>query len=118
MRSTPCNRSPLSRRLAAALAFGSATSALALALAVPAHAQESTASLRGTITADSQVTQVVAVDASTGTRRTATVSSSGNYAFSGLRPGTYRLELTTANGVRNTDEFTLQVAQNAVLDFD
>ena len=118
MRSTPCNRSPLSRRLAAALALGSATSALALALAVPAHAQESTASLRGTITADSQVTQVVAVDASTGTRRTATVSSSGNYAFSALRPGTYRLELTTANGVRNTDEFTLQVAQNAVLDFD
>lgn len=109
---------PLARRLAAALAVGTAGGAMALALATPAHAQESTASLRGRITAESAVTQVTAVEIGTNFRRTATVGPDGSYAFAGLRPGTYRLELTTANGVRNTDTFTLTVAQNAVLDFD
>jgi hypothetical protein len=112
------NRSPLARRLAAALAVGTAGGALALTLAAPAHAQESTASLRGRVSAESAVTQVTAVELATGLRRTATVGSDGSYVFASLRPGTYRLELATADGVRQTEPFTLLVAQNAQLDFD
>lgn len=112
------NRAPLVRRLAAALAVGVAGSALAFGLSAPAAAQESTASLRGTITAGSAVTQVTAVDQGTGARRTAPVGADGGYVFASLRPGTYRLELATTDGVRQTEPFTLLVAQNAQLDFD
>lgn len=110
--------SGLGRRLAAALALGTAGSALAIAMAAPAHAQEANASLRGNITIESQVTQVTAVDVNTGVRRTVSIGSDGDYVFASLRPGTYRLELNTADGVRATEEFTLLVAQDAVLDFD
>lgn len=116
--SQPKNRPFTARRLAAALALGSASVALGMALAAPAYAQEATASLRGTVTADSAVTQVTAVDQGTAVRRTATVGPDGSYVFAALRPGTYRLELTTAQGVRQTEPFTLLVAQNAQLDFD
>lgn len=104
------------RRLATALALGVAGGAMSLALAAPAHAQESNASLSGTITGGA--TQVVAIDVNSGLRRTASVSANGRYNLASLRPGTYRLEITMPSGVRNTDEFTLNVAQNAVLDFD
>jgi len=105
------------RRMAAALALGTAGGALAIGLAAPAHAQESNASLRGRVTAETQITQVAAVEVATGVRRSVTVSADGRYNFASLRPGTYRLELTTPDGVVSTDEFTLNVAQDAVLDF-
>jgi outer membrane receptor protein involved in Fe transport len=109
------NRSPFARRLAAALAVGTAGSVMALALAAPAHAQESNASLRGSVAG---ATQITAIEVDTGIRRTVAVGSDGSYNFASLRPGTYRLEITTPQGVRQTDEFTLNVAQDAVLDFD
>lgn len=112
------NRSSVAGRLAAALTLGTATGAIAIGLAVPAHAQQSSASLRGNITTGSAVTEVTAVEVNTGVRRTAAVSANGDYTFASLRPGTYRLELNTANGVQATEEFTLLVAQDAVLDFD
>ncbi len=104
------------RKLAAALALGVAGGAMSLAMVAPAHAQESTASLSGRITGAEGVTQVTAIEVNTGIRRTATVGAAGNYNFASLRPGTYRLEIATADGVRSTDEFTLAVAQNAALD--
>ena len=106
------------RRLAAALAVGTATAALTMAIAAPAHAQEANATLRGKITGAGAITQVAAVETETGIRRSATVNPDGSYVFASLRPGTYRLELTTASGVRTTDPLTLTVAQDAVLDFD
>lgn len=106
------------RRLTAALAVTTAPAALGVALAAPAYAQEVNASLRGRVAADSAVTQVTAIEVDSGIRRTVQVAPDGSYNFASLRPGTYRLELTTATGVRTTDEFTLQVAQDAVLDFD
>jgi outer membrane receptor protein involved in Fe transport len=113
------NTSSPSRRLhfAAALLFGTASAAL---LATPAAAQVSTSSLRGTITENGQpvATQVTAVEVATGYRRTSPVDASGGYNFPSLRPGEYRLEVTTPSGVRQTDVFTLQVAQNAELNFD
>lgn len=112
------NRSFAARRLAAALATGTASAALGVALAAPAYAQEVNASLRGRVAADSAVTQVTAIEVATGIRRTVQVAPDGSYNFASLRPGTYRLELTTASGVRQTEPFTLLVAQNAQLDFD
>ncbi len=106
------------RRFAAALALGTAGGAMAIALAAPAAAQQVNASLRGTITADGGVTQVTAIEVDTGINRTVQVGPDGSYNFPSLRPGTYRLEVTTATGVRSTDEFQLLVAQDAVLDFD
>jgi outer membrane receptor protein involved in Fe transport len=104
-------------RLAAALMMGSAMSAIAV---VPAYAQEADASLRGQISMPSgeSAQQVVAVEVNTGYRRTAEVRDGGSYNFASLRPGNYRLEIVTASGTRNTDEFQLSVAQNAVLDFN
>ncbi|NML06611.1 TonB-dependent receptor [Sphingomonas sp. G-3-2-10] len=103
--------------IAAALMLGTSMAAIAIA---PAHAQVSEASLRGTITMPdgSTATEVVAVEVGSGYRRTAEVRSDGSYNFASLRPGTYRLEITTTAGPRTTDEFRLAVAQTAVLDFD
>lgn len=106
------------RMLAAALVWSSAGAALAFSLAAPAHAQVSGASLRGTVKAEGGVSQVTVINVETGLRRTTTVAANGGYNFPSLPVGTYRLELTTPNGIRSTDEFTLNVAQNAVLDFD
>lgn len=111
-------RSVTARRLAAALVLGAASGAVAIGLAVPAHAQEVSASLRGTITPAGGAQDITAVQVATNQRRTVTVSPSGGYNFPSLRPGTYRLEITTPEGVEQTDEFELLVAQNAVLDFD
>ena len=109
-------RTSVAGRLAGALAITSATGALAIALAAPALAQESNASLRGNVTG---ATQITAVDVATGFRRTIDVTQDGRYNFPQLRPATYYLEITGVDGtVRRTDEFTLQIAQDAVLDFD
>src|SRR3546814_5327046 len=82
--------------------MGTASAALR---ATPAEAQVSAASLRGTITdnGEATATSVTIVEIATGYRRTAPVSANGQYNFPSLRPGTYRLEVTTPNGVRNTD---------------
>ncbi|WP_342251516.1 TonB-dependent receptor domain-containing protein [Sphingomonas sp. OTU376] len=103
--------------VAAALMLGVSLTAVAVA---PAHAQESDASLRGTVTmpAGTTATQVVAVEVNTGYRRTSEVRPDGGYVFASLRPGLYRLEIVTGSGTRNTDEFRLSVAQNAQLDFN
>ncbi len=111
-------RQSRARSLAAALAWSSAAAALAVAVAAPAHAQVSGASLRGTVKAEGGVSEVTAVNVNTGLTRTSTVSASGGYSFSSLPVGTYRLELTTPQGKRQTDEFALNVGQSAVLDFD
>ncbi len=107
-------------RLAASLVFSSAAAAIAVGIATPASAQVSSASLRGTIELDAGTTasQVTAIEVNTGLRRTSTVATTGEYSFASLPPGRYRLEITTSDGVRSTDEFTLAVAQDAQLNFD
>jgi outer membrane receptor protein involved in Fe transport len=116
-----CNQSiryPRVRELASALALGVASFSLTIALATPAHAQEVNASLRGKVTVEGGASQVTAIEVNTGMVRTSAVAADGTYNFPSLRPGTYRLEVATPGGVRRTDEFTLSVAQTAVLDFD
>lgn len=111
-------RRPNLKAVTSALALGAATLSLAFSLATPAHAQEVNASLRGTITVEGGATQVTAIDVNSGISRTTPVAADGGYNFPSLRPGTYRLEITTPSGVRRTDEITLAVAQNALLDID
>ncbi|MCA1197217.1 TonB-dependent receptor [Sphingomonas sp. R647] len=105
------------RAAAAALAWSSAGTVLAIGLAVPAQAQVN-ASLRGKVTAEGGVSLVTIVNVDTGFTRTNTPSADGSYQFTSLPPGNYRLEVTTPAGVRRTDEFNIAVAQNAVFDFD
>lgn len=102
-------------RFAAALMLGTAASAVAVA---PAHAQAVDAGLRGEITTDGQaLVRVTAIDVNSGYRQNAAVVGQ-RYNFASLRAGTYRLEIELADGVRQTDSFTLSVAQRAALDFD
>ena len=111
-------RRPCAKDIASALALGVASFSLSVALATPAHAQEVNASLRGKVTVEGGASQISAIEVATGITRSTPVAADGSYNFPSLRPGTYRLEVTTPGGVRRTDEFTLAVAQNAVLDFD
>jgi len=103
-------------RFATALMLGSAAAAF---VAAPAVAQQSNASLRGVITDNGQPagTQVTAVNVDTGFRTVSPINN-GAYNFAQLLPGRYRLDVTTANGPRQTDVFTLTVGQNAQLSFD
>src|SRR3546814_11328813 len=89
-----------------------------MAVVTPAHAQVSNASLRGTVKAEGGVSQVTAINVDTGLTRSVAVGANGSYNIASLPVGTYRLELTTPDGVRRTDEFTLTVGPNAVLDLD
>ncbi len=109
------NRNRTTMRLAAALMLGTAASAIAI---TPAHAQAVDAGLRGEITTDGQaLVRVTAIDVNSGYRQNATVVGQ-RYNFASLRAGTYRLEIELASGVRQTDTFSLSVAQRAALDFD
>src|SRR3546814_6550329 len=83
----------------------SAGAALAMAVVTPAHAQVSNASLRGTVKAEGGVSQVTAINVNTGLTRSVAVGANGSYNIASLPVGTYRLELTTPDGVRRTDEF-------------
>lgn len=93
---------------------------LLLLTMLPASAQESDASLRGQVTlpAGGQAGEVVAQDVNGGYRRSAQIRENGTYSFASLRPGRYRLEVTTASGAQTTDEITLRVGENAILDLD
>lgn len=105
------------RAAAVALAWTSGAAAIAIGAASPAYAQV-TSSLRGTVTAEGGVSQVTIINVDNGFTRTSTPTADGRYQFASLPPGNYRLEATTPNGVRRTDEFPLAVAQNAEFDFD
>lgn len=115
----PARRSRM-KMAAAALAWSAAPMVLAIAAAVPAHAQVNNASLRGRIAAPAggMPTQVVAINTANGVRRTAVVNADGSYNFPALSTGTYKLEVTAPSGTRSTDEFTLTVGQVATFDFD
>lgn len=92
----------------------------AVLLPVAATAQVGQAALRGRITAaaGNPVQDVTIVEVGTGYRRTVPLAADGTYNFPSLRAGTYRLEVRSQNGTRNSDDFTLRVGQNAGLDID
>ena len=84
-----------------ALAASTATISLACAFAAPAVAQETTSSIRGTVTAGGQPVAGATVEilnTSTGGKATVTTSENGTFAVSSLRAGDSYTVNVTASG--------------------
>ena len=95
--------------------------AVSLACAGGAAAQVSTSTLRGTIYEGGSVEaggSVTATEISTGYVSRGRVSEDGSYVISGLRPGTYEINVTSGDGQTATDTVTLALGQVGTLDLD
>ncbi|MBX9706669.1 MAG: TonB-dependent receptor [Caulobacteraceae bacterium] len=107
-----------SRALAAASAIALATT---IAGAGSAVAQNTTSTLRGTVYEGAALEPggfVVARNTSTGYTSRASVAADGAYVLVGLRPGTYEVTVTSADGQTATDTITLGLGQVGTLDLD
>ena len=100
-----------------------AVSALAMAAllgsAGAASAQASSSTLRGTVSSASSTSgsTVTATDVATGFVSRARVAADGGYVMPGLRPGTYRIEVTTG-GQTDTEVVTLGLGQTVTLNLE
>jgi hypothetical protein len=91
--------------------------ALSVGIAQPAHAQLTTATIRGTVTnsaAPAPGTVVTAVNVDTNAVTRATAGPDGSYTLTALRPGTYNISTGTAPPQR----VTIGVGETATLDID
>ncbi len=102
-----------------------AASALAVAVSLAAaggvSAQVSTSTLRGTIYEGPAVETggtVTATEVSTGYVSRGRIGGDGGYVIPGLRPGTYNIVATTADGQTVQDTITVALGQVATLDMD
>ena len=106
------SRRPTPQLLACALAS-------CLAMAAPlAIAQNTTATIRGRVTADSAPAasaEVTATNVANGAVRRVAADANGNYNLVGLQPGTYRID-ASANGRTSSQVVTVQIGQSASLD--
>lgn len=104
------------------LALGAASAlavAAALAAAAPASAQIATSTLRGVISGPAAAGgSVVARDTSTGFVTRGQIGAGGAYVLPGLRPGTYTVTITGADGSTTTDTVTLGIGQVGTLNVD
>lgn len=107
------------------LRYLGAASALAVAVSMgmagTATAQVASSTLRGTITDGGQAENggsVVARDVATGFTTRGRIAADGGYVLAGLRPGTYEITVSTADGDSATDTVTLALGQVATLDLD
>ncbi len=95
--------------------------ATSLLVVAPAHAQLTTATIRGSITAAQAPAvgaTVSAVNVETGETRTTTAGPTGSYNLTGLRPGTYDISITPAGGPALRRRVTVSVGESAQLDAD
>lgn len=87
----------------------------ALVIPAAASAQETTSTVRGTVTANGAPVagaSVVVVDTSTNARQTATTGNDGAFSLGGLRPGgPYSIEVTGPQGSRTVTDVYLVVGQ-------
>ncbi|HYC97681.1 TonB-dependent receptor [Brevundimonas sp.] len=100
-----------------------AASALALAVSLACaggvSAQVTTSTIRGSVTDNGAAeagAAIVARDTSSGFTTRATANANGGYVLSGLRPGTYEITVTTAEGETVSDTVTIGVGQVGDLD--
>lgn len=95
--------------------------AVSLACAGGVSAQVATSTLRGTIY-EGQATEtggtVTATEVATGYISRGRIGADGGYVIPGLRPGTYRINVTTADGQTVEDLITVSLGQVATLDLD
>jgi len=87
--------------------------AASLTIATPAYAQVEFGTIQGHVDGAAAGTQVVAVDAQTGQRGTATVNAQGNYEIYNLRPSTYTVTIAG----KPPQTATVQVGQTSNVDF-
>ena len=94
---------------------------LALGLAINVTAQTETARVQGTVTDSAGASlagaTVKLTNSATSREVTAQSSSDGTYTILSLQPGKYQVEVTQSNFKTTKQEITLEVAQNATLDF-
>lgn len=102
-----------------------AVSALAVATlmmsAGAVSAQSASSTLRGTVYDGQSVETggtVVARDTSTGYTNRGRIGANGAYVIPGLRPGTYQVTVTSADGQTVTDTVTLTLGQVGTLNLD
>jgi hypothetical protein len=90
-------------------------------LAISAVAQTETARIQGNVTDSSggalSGATVTVRNQATGREVTATANDEGSYSILALQPGQYEIEVTHANFKTTKQVVTLEVAQNASLDF-
>lgn len=106
---------------ARALGAASVLAVATLMTAGAATAQGSTSTLRGTVYEGQAVEPggtVVARDRATGYTTRGRVSNTGTYVLSGLRPGTYEVTVTSADGQTATDTVTLALGQIGTLNLE
>ena len=103
-----------------ALAAASAL-ALTLGFAGAASAQSATSTLRGVVYDGQNVETggvVTATDAATGYVTRGRIGENGQYVIPGLRPGTFRIQVTTSDGQTTEDTVTLALGQVGTLNLD
>jgi len=104
-----------------ALCAASALAVAALMAAGSASAQATNATLRGTlydgVSAEAGGT-IVATEIASGFTYRGRISADGGYVIVGLRPGTYRIIATGADGQTAEDTVTLSTGQVGTLDLD
>src|SRR5688572_5723156 len=94
---------------------------MVLALAVPASAQLSTATVQGTVTDPTGVLPGVTVTARenlSGFSRDTTTDAEGRYTLAGLRPGTYEIRVTLDQYKPQTRTVTALVGQTLDVNFN
>jgi hypothetical protein len=95
---------------------------VAALLAIPAHAQTSTGTIRGYVRSTTGTpvadAQVAARNTATNQQRGAPTSTTGAYTLGGLRPGVYELSVRRIGFAPQTKTVTVQVGQTLDLDFD
>jgi outer membrane receptor protein involved in Fe transport len=104
-------------------AFGLHIALLATSLltAVPAHAQLTTATIRGQVATSAAAAPgavVTATSVDNGSVRRATAGPDGSYVLTGLQPGTYDISFAAAGGASVTRRVIVSVGQTATLDVD
>jgi hypothetical protein len=95
--------------------------AVSLACAGGASAQVASSTLRGTIyegRAPETGGTVTATEVATGYVSRGRIGADGGYVIPGLRPGTYRINVTSADGQTVEDLITVSLGQVATLDLD
>ncbi len=94
---------------------------LVASLALGVSGQTETARVQGTVTDSAGAVLAGAtiklVSGATGREVTAVSGSDGNYSILSVQPGKYQVEVTQSNFKTTKQEITLEVAQNATLDF-
>ena len=94
--------------------------AVALALAGTAHAQLSTATIKGQISAENAPVAaglaVTATNTATGAVYRGSTRPDGSYVLPGLAPGAYEIRVVGPGGSAKTEQVTLQVGETASID--